>query len=449
MKSIILKNPQCRNIYDVVKSGYRFVSYKTGIIKAILEQPIEQDDPYIFSFGTVMNDTSRFSKHKCSVRNGGAGLTREKALLATIGEAIERYCSSFYNRENLIFGSYIEHENYAVHPNNFILFSDKQYYQENFPFKPFTAISKIYWTWGYSLIYNKPKLVPACFTYLPYGYTKEETFLGPSISTGLSCGNSLEEAILTGIYECIERDAFTIMWLNKLSMPVVKIDENKNQIGKIIHDKFVISNIDYYVCDITSDIGIPTFYVLAIGNSSDGMLACVGSATRLNSEDAILKALVESAQGRPYLRYVLRKDPNWTCGENFCNLRSFDDHGRLYSSMPELIPKLLFIKQPASRLLRELPNLSSSKIVDDIKFCLKKLSGMGLDVIVIDLTTRDVKEVGFSVVRVIIPGLHPLHGNHQFRFLGGNRLYNVPRILGYTQKDTTEEELYAWPHPFP
>ena len=103
MQSVALTEPTPRSISETVRLAYRFVSYKTGVIKAILEQSIEQDDPFIFSFGTVMNDTSRYSPHQCSVRNGGAGLTREEAIAATIGEAIERYCSNFYNRASLLF----------------------------------------------------------------------------------------------------------------------------------------------------------------------------------------------------------------------------------------------------------------------------------------------------------------------------------------------------------
>ena len=66
-----------------------------------------------------------------------------------------------------------------------------------------------------------------------------------------------------------------------------------------------------------------------------------------------------------------------------------------------------------------------------------------------DLTTRDVASAGFRVARVIIPGLQPLHGDHNFRFLGGERLYQAPRLMGLREADTTEEDINPWPHPFP
>jgi ribosomal protein S12 methylthiotransferase accessory factor YcaO len=42
----------------------------------------------------MMPDTGCYSPHRCSERMGGAGITRDEALAATIGEAIERYCSN-------------------------------------------------------------------------------------------------------------------------------------------------------------------------------------------------------------------------------------------------------------------------------------------------------------------------------------------------------------------
>jgi len=444
-----LREPARLSARDVVTTGRCFVSHKTGIIKTVVEEPIEEGDPLIFSFGTLMSNTSTYSPHQCSARNGGAGLTRDGALAATIGEAIERYCSNFYDRREFVFSSYDNLKVEAVRPKCFPLFSDNQYGTPGFPFAPFTAASAICWTWGYSLVERRCKLVPAALVYLPYAYQSGESFIGPSTSTGLACACSLEEAILLGLYECIERDAFTIMWLNALPMPVVDMRPGDSNVVRLFWDKFAPEGIEYYVCNISSDIGVPTFYTLAIGASTEGTLACVGSATRLDGEAAIQKTLVECAQGRPYLRYVMRKERNWSCGDDFRNIQSFDDHGRLYSSMPELIPNLLFVKDGKPQSISEVENLSTGSALGDIETCVGKLAQNGFDVLAVDLTTRDVASVGFRVVRVLVPGLQPLQGDHNFRFLAGDRLYQCPRRLGYVDNDTSEGQLYPWPHPFP
>jgi ribosomal protein S12 methylthiotransferase accessory factor len=117
--------------------------------------------------------------------------------------------------------------------------------------------------------------------------------------------------------------------------------------------------------------------------------------------------------------------------------------------MPELIPKVQFVEQPPARSLGTLSNRSTGTITGDIEVCVNALASKGFDVLVVDLTTRDIGELGFRVARVLIPGLQPLHGDHRFRFLGGKRLYQVPKILGYAEECTTEEQLWPWPHPFP
>jgi ribosomal protein S12 methylthiotransferase accessory factor len=72
----------------------------------------------------------------------------------------------------------------------------------------------------------------------------------------------------------------------------------------------------------------------------------------------------------------------------------------------------------------------------------------GLDVIACDLTTPDVAELGLSVVRVVVPGLHPLFMGHSNRVLGGTRLYAVPSRLGLRGLAPGQADN-PYPHPFP
>jgi ribosomal protein S12 methylthiotransferase accessory factor len=434
---------------DVVRNGLRLVSHKTGIIKGVFEQALEQDDPLVYSFGALMSDTTKYSRHKCGTRSGGAGLTRDHAFAAAVGEAIERYCSNFYDPESFTYGSYNSVGEVSVPPEDFILFSKKQYLSKGFPFIPFEHTTQVCWVRMFSLVDRVWKFVPSCFVYLPYAPQKPEAPIGPVISTGLSCATSLEEAVLSGIYECVERDAFTIMWLNRLEMPVVNDVKVDAKIGRLFLEKFCSSHLHHYICDITTDLGIPSVFALTLGGSTEGMLASVGSAARLDGKAAILKALIESAQGRPFLRYELRQEPNRRYKEDFSDVRSFDDHARLYSCMSELIEKLLFIRNGPSKAVSDIPDLATGSVLGDIGFCVRKLAAKGFDVLVADLTTRDVASAGFRVARVIIPGLQPLHGDHNYRFLGGRRLYRTPRIMGLAESDTSEDDLNPWPHPFP
>jgi ribosomal protein S12 methylthiotransferase accessory factor len=426
------------------------VSPRTGILQALHEIPFHHDDPTIYAYGSVMADTSRFSAHQCGSRNGGAGLSREQAIGAAIGESLERYCCNFYNRSSLPLGSFKDFSSDAVAPSEWILFSETQYSSEEFPWQEFAESTRIAWAEGKSLISHQPKLVPAAMTYLPYHSVRGETIICPSISTGLSCRETEVEAILSAIYECIERDAFTIYWLNALHAPRIVPEEIPDKVLRnTFIERFARPGIQYYIWDITLDIPVASYFCVAIGTSSIGQLLCVGTASHFDPSQAFLKALIEASQGRPFLRYLHASDPTWSCKDDFSNINYFDDHARVYTKRPELLTHLDFCTKVGnvSGVMR--CNESTGDPEEDLNKVLSLLEARGFDVIVVDLTTPDVRELGFRVVRVFIPGLQPLHGDHCYPFLGGKRWSDVPFRLGLRDEPLTEEARFKLPHPFP
>ena len=75
------------------------------------------------------------------------------------------------------------------------------------------------------------------------------------------------------------------------------------------------------------------------------------------------------------------------------------------------------------------------------------LASVGVEVLLRDLTTPDVAELGLSVVRAVCPGLQPLHGNHHLPFLGRGRLWSVTDHFAFARKNPTRRDLNPWPHP--
>ena len=69
-------------------------------------------------------------------------------------------------------------------------------------------------------------------------------------------------------------------------------------------------------------------------------------------------------------------------------------------------------------------------MADDLDALVTAVAATGEDVIAVDLTTPDVAEIGLSVVRVVVPGFHPLQMGHGNRCLGGRRLANHPSSVG-------------------
>lgn len=435
---------------DAVPDLTGAISPRTGIVRRLLPIPFHHDDPLVYSYSADISDTSRFSPHKCTNRSGGAGLTPEAAQAAAVGESLERYCCNFYDRSRIRVGCFEDFPDRAVDPSTWVLFSQRQYESPGFPFAPFTPTTTASWVEAESLVSGQTVLVPASMTYLPFEFEPWEKPLSQTISTGLACRPSKPEATLYGLYECIERDAFTIYWLNALTRSRVDpLQVNFTPGDNLFEKHFARPGIEYRIWDITTDIPVPSYFCVAWGHSNIGPLFCVGSTSHLDPRRALVKVLTEAGQGRPYLRYEYNRNPHWQCRYDFTDVNDFEDHAQVYSRRPELVSQLQFCTSTEAEMGPVGASRSTGNVDEDLGRTVALLHERGLDVLVVDLTTSDVRELGLHVVRVFVPGLQPLHGDHRYPFLGGNRLHQVPVRLGLREEPADETDLFGLPHPFP
>jgi len=59
----------------------------------------------------------------------------------------------------------------------------------------------------------------------------------------------------------------------------------------------------------------------------------------------------------------------------------------------------------------------------------------------------DIVDFGMCVVRAIATGLQPMHFGFGQERLGGRRLYDVPKAMGYATEARSETDLNLCPHP--
>src|SRR5579863_9003562 len=199
----------------------KHVSPLTGVLKKL--ERIEVDLP--------MN-TNFFADHNFSgpaltvdaLREGltggsfGKGSTAEQAEASALMEAIERYSGIFQGdeiRTSKRFTDFAADE--AINPESVLLFSDAQYASpEAEPEHPvperFEPSAKIEWSPVWSLRDQRFKHLPTSMMYFFYGG-------GPggyaADSNGCAAGNTLQEAIVQGFLELVERDAYAIWWYNR------------------------------------------------------------------------------------------------------------------------------------------------------------------------------------------------------------------------------------------
>ena len=438
------------SLANAIARGMRIVDERTGIIQGIYDLPLETNDPKLFHVAAPLADTYRyFGSIRCFRHNGGAALTRERATMAAIGEAIERYCAGMYDPDSLIEAKADDLGEEAVPPWRFVLFSEKQYERDDFPLSKPRPDTVFRWARGRSLTGGKDVYVPACFVYVPYQFSGRDEFITIPISTGLACGSSYEDAVLRGILEVVERDAFTITWLNRMPVPRVEIDQPKNAELAAVVERFREVDLDICVNLTTTGLGIPVVITMSLDGTGAGPATVIAARADFDVEWAILRSLEETAQTRLWAKKLMRDYPDFKPSEGYANTTDGERHVRLFAD-PEMRCHVDFLTgAPAVQRLSEIEPPDSIRTSEKISRCIEMLSAEGFEVVSVDVTTPDIAEIGFRVVRVLIPGLHPLDMDHNWRYLGGTRLYETPFRMGFVDHVRSEEELNPVPHPFP
>jgi ribosomal protein S12 methylthiotransferase accessory factor len=428
----------------------RVVDPVSGIIRFVSEIPLEAGEPEIFNYSAKMCDSRKIFPVGCYDRNGGAGLTREDARMAAIGEAIERYCSSIYYPDELLIGSYRElsRNARALAPEEMAIFHPEQ--RGKIGYSWFTEDTMLCWVGGSSITRNQRVLIPACLTFVPYHpfWTErgEET-IGPSITTGQAAAASYRDAVLRGIYEIVERDAFMITWLNRLSVPQIAIESNA-KVAEIFHSRLARPNLRYTLHSLATDLGIPSVLCVLVDTQSDPAMVCTGGASHLSAELAAIKALVEAVQTREWARYIGHRRKPFVIESDYSNLDDFDKHVLLYGYGDMSSAVEFLTNAPALCSFSDLADCSTGTVAGDLCQVKMLIESSGHEILAVDLTSEDVGQAGFRVVKVFIPGMQQIEGDHTHRLLGGHRLFEVPRKLGYPAASNIGE-FNRDPHPYP
>ncbi|MEN3035284.1 MAG: YcaO-related McrA-glycine thioamidation protein [Candidatus Methanosuratincola sp.] len=309
----------------------------------------------------------------------GKGCSQEEAEVSAVMEGIERF-SAEPRGFRLVRGSYrdLSREREVLDPNLLILPRRYQHSEE------------IEWVEGHSLTREVPILVPAEAVFHPYSRHNQ---LFRTNTNGLAVGNAVEEAIVHGLMEVIERDAWSLFEAGRLQGRGLELSGSSSQMVTSILEKLAKAGIGVYAKDITSDVGIPTV-AAAIDDelTKDPALLSLGVGTHLVAEIAAARALTEAAQSRLTTIHGTRED---TVKAEFARRIGYERMKR--------INRRWFSPCPQRVSLDELRSFSGKDFLEDIRYTLERLISAGLrEVIVVDLTRG---ETGIPAVRVIVPGL--------------------------------------------
>lgn len=316
---------------------------------------------------------------------GGKGITAEHAKASAMMEGFERY-SAEKQDENTITGTVSEISSKGKIIDIESLNLPKDFRKENMD------ILNLEWNVCHDLISSDDYYVPSNAIYHPYVNDNNMVqSLFKSNTNGLASGNSLEEAILHGIFEVIERDAWSIFELTHKNSSQIDPDSIES---KTINDallKFSENEINIKLMDLTADIDVPTIAASADDTLlKDAGLLTLGIGTHLDPEVAILRALTEVAQSRATQIHGARED---TVRADFARTAGYERMKR--------INKYYFDDEENKISLNDIENRSTDSITEDIDIVLDELKANEIEhVLYYDLTRP---ELDVNVVRVVIP----------------------------------------------
>ena len=414
---------------ETIRELERHVSPITGIIPIIHKAKLRNSAAHVYV--GLQNQAISFDGPSGAT---GKGVSDAEAYASCLAEAVERYSCCFHGGVPRIQAGYAELTPNAVWPADLLNFSDRQY-NEREAWNPrhgsaqwvpeqFKEECEIEWTPAWSLTRQKVRYLPTAYCYFQYPGQDRRFF--PSDSNGCASGNTIEEAVLQGMLELVERDAVALWWYNRTKHPAVNLASFNDWFLSSTYDNLRRGGREMQVLDLTTDLGIPCF--AAISWKADGTRIALGSASDLDPRIGVIRAVCELNQ---LLEFSGREEtseerPAGEAGEIAHWLRTarIEEHGYLMSS--------------GEVQARDFRNLSGGGILDEINTCRNALEGHGLETLALDMTHPD---IGFPTVRVIVPGLR-----HFWARFGTGRLYDVPVKRGFLSKPRAEAELNPIPY---
>jgi ribosomal protein S12 methylthiotransferase accessory factor len=417
-----------------------------GLVGAITRFRADSAEPGLTTCVAALGDLRQVNASVSAngagqVASSGTGLVERDARFVALAEALERYCTCVYSSAQFIWATADELGPEALDLDRIPRCSDAELSHSRCPLVAPDKKRPIRWVRSLSLSDGRLVYVPVVMVYLHAGVAHPAERFWLPITTGCAGHVTYEQALSNAILEVIERDAVSIVWLQRLSLPRIEIDELSPALAPV-WERYERSSgdLEYVFFDATTNLGVPTVYGLQIARGSSHSRTLVSCSAHRNPAVAVAKVVRDMGGMRVAFRKP-RKAPE-----------SFDDftdvfHGATYMAAAERADAFGFLmRSTARRRLSEIDGVSRTEEKQDLCDILEILRSNHLEAYAVDLSTDEAIRVGARVVRVIIPALQPMTFHYRARYLGHPRLYEAPKQMGYPV--CHERELNRCPQPF-
>jgi len=427
---------------EQVLAEYRhLVSPVTGVIKEIRRD--EHGPDFFNSFRSGPNVAARMNnvntlRATMRIENGGKGVTAVHAEASALCEAIERYSGNFYGDEARLRGSLRTLGDVAIHPETCRLYDPRQYDRrsewnsEHGPFQyvcePFDEDALMDWTPVWSLTQRRHRLLPTEMLYFGVPAGPGPHYLHAD-SNGNAAGSSIEDAVLQGLLELIERDAVALWWYNRTAQQAVDLDAFADPWLDELRDVYAGLGREVWALDLTSDFGVPVTAAVSRRVDREHEEILFGFGAHLDPRLALRRALTELNQMMPQL-IAAEPDGRYRCDDP-------DMVGWLRTATLAAEPYLAPDAARPALGPSDYGYTAKTDLLDDLRGLQDKVEELGMELLVLDQTRPD---VGLPVVKVIVPGMR-----HFWARLAPGRLFDVPVRMGRLAQPTPYNQLNPTP----
>lgn len=358
----------------------------------------------------------------------GKGLTIASSRAGALAEALERQSMIWQGDEPVRVARMNDLER-AIHPQEIQLYSAAQIADaeldssptHRFHYVPHTFMEDQEHAWSQvrSIADDKRAWIPTSLAYLSVPQTGPGSLRG--CSNGVAAGNSVDEALLQGLLELVERDSVALWWYPRAHRPGIDLDAIDDPRVRAALAPLRARGREVWVLDITSDLGIPA--MTALTSTPEGGRVLMGFGAHIDPIIAVVRALTEVCQSES--------------GVSDWKAESAPD------GVPEGVPEIegewlstvTTATDPwlAPHGTAPLARASTLNLHESIDAVLAALSNAGLEAWWMDLTRRD---IGLPVVRTVVPGLR-----HFWNRFAPGRLYDVPLALEWVRDAYGEDDL--------
>ncbi|GGJ06896.1 bacteriocin biosynthesis protein SagD [Halobellus salinus] len=393
------------DVDDALTRAERALDERIGPIEQVGER---ESFPVPYYLAGVA-DTKGFSDARAAAFAAGADRDWDRAFMKALGEGLERYCAGVYRRSEFTVAPERTRSN-PIPPSRFVRPDGWTLPDSDTP---------IPWVRGTDLTTDESASLPAAFVHYPPP-TEEYK---PAITTGLGLGNAGVEALLSGLYETIERDATMLAWYS--SFEPLELDVSDESYDAL-RQRARAEGLSVTTLLVTQDVDVPVVAV-AVHRDGEWPRFAAGSAASLAPDAAARSALSEALQNWMELRSM---GPEAAASES----------GAISDHATDPTPAADFLDAGAAVPADSVGPASLPTGTAELDAVLDRVTDAGLNAYAARTTTRDVASLGFEAVRVLVPEAQPLFQGDPFF---GDRARTVPAELGF---DPDLDRPY---HPFP